>query len=118
MATIEECLKTLEKSELKECVNTAVKMLEHKIEKLKKIRARLIELLSVEYEVDTIAEEFDWITGDICDEFRNCETCPIKGICDLALKSCDEMYNCEGCPRLHVCLEWEILEVNPKERGE
>jgi hypothetical protein len=118
MATLEECLKTLEESELKECVNTVVKMLEHKMERLEKIKTRLLELLSGEYGVDTIAEELDWIIGDICDEFRNCETCPLKRICDMALKSCDEMYNCEGCPRLHICLERGILEVNLKEMEE
>jgi len=118
MATVEECIKTLEESELKECINTVAKMLERKIERLEKIKARLLELVNGKYCIDTIAEEFDWITGDICDEFRNCETCPTRSVCDLALKSCNEMYNCEGCPRLHVCLDWEILELNPRKMEE
>ena len=116
MTTLEECLKRLDKSRLEECINTVAKMLEHKIERLEKIKARLLELLNGKYGVDTIAEELDWITGDICDEFRNCETCPTRSVCDLALKSCNEMYNCEGCPRLHICLEWDVLELNPRKR--
>jgi hypothetical protein len=110
----------MEQDKTEELIKKLVNMLESKIERLNKLKLRLQELLSGEYGIDTILEEIDWTTQDICDEFLNCRTCPIKNVCDLALSfECKGIFSCEECPKLHKCLEWGILEIDvAPDRGE
>jgi len=80
-----------------------VKRLEQKMEKLEKIKARLLS------ECDAV--ELDKIIRDICNEFGNCETCPIAGMCGIMLGVLCRVIDCDKCPRLRVCLKWGLLEL-------
>jgi predicted transcriptional regulator len=82
-------------------ISTLVKKLEQKIEKLEKIKARLLS--------DTA--ELDIIIKDICNEFGNCDTCPIAGMCSIMLGVLCRVIDCDKCPRLRVCLKWGLLEL-------
>jgi hypothetical protein len=85
-------------------ISTLVKRLEHKIEKLEKIKAGLLS--------DTA--ELDIIIKDICDEFGNCETCPIAGMCGIMLGVLCRVIDCDKCPKLRVCIKWGLLELRKR----
>ena len=95
-----------------ERIRMLASMLDMKIERLNRLKLRLLELCSGKYSIDTVLEEIDWITQDICDEFRNCRACPIRSVCDIATSFiCRGIFSCEECPKLYECLEWGILEL-------
>jgi hypothetical protein len=83
MRTLVEYFKTLEKSEIEECIKTVVGMIVCKVTRLEKIKARLLELLNSKYEIDI--DELSSNIQDICDEFGYCETCPVEVICYTAV---------------------------------
>ena len=96
---------------------TLADMVKRKTETLGRLEAKLRHY-ALSYRAGVCSQEhmiemLEWIMSDICDEFGNCDTCPLEKACEFARRGCSEAYNCEGCPRLRVCLEREILEVNP-----
>jgi hypothetical protein len=109
-----------EKMTVWEYTDRLAEMIEQKIEVLEKYQEKLTEIGTYakqgRYDPEDILERLEWVMLDICDEFRNCQTCPIEDACEFARKGCKEMYNCEGCPRLPLCLDREILEVSPKKK--
>jgi hypothetical protein len=113
-----------EKITVDKYMETLADMIRQKIERLDsietKLRSYVANIREGKYRLEDIPElvmeNLEWIMEDVCDEFRNCQTCPIEDACEFARKGCKEMYNCEGCPRLPLCLDREILEVSPKKK--
>jgi hypothetical protein len=102
-------------------METIADMVRHKIERLSNLEAKLRKYAtdvkagkySQEDIPELVIEDLEWTIEDICDEFRNCQTCPIESACEFARKGCSEAHNCEACPRLTVCLDKGTLEVRP-----
>jgi hypothetical protein len=104
-----------EKITIWEYTDKLAKMVEQKIEVLEKYQKKLIEIGTYtkhgRYNPEDVLERLEWVMLDICDEFRNCETCPLSKECNFAKNGCVEAYNCEVCPRLKICLEQGLLEL-------
>ena len=114
---IEKWLETVFKTALK-YTDTVIAEIESRIKKLEEYRKKLSYIRKhakcgkyYYTKEGGISEVLELTLESICDEFRNCRVCPVKDVCEFAIKGCTDMSFCEVCPRISICLDKGVIEI-------